>query len=246
MQRAVRTGLLLLALALLGVAVSALAVPAVTTLGAASGEAGDPVTFPMLVLAGCAVAATLAWLWLLVAVASVLVDCRLPVRCPQPLRLLVLALVGVSAVAVPAQAAPAPPPDPAGGRAALSGVAAPSGLTPGSSVPTGLTGLPVPDRPLTTVPASASTSSASAGARDGTPPQRPAPSPRVRVDPGDSLWSIAAQRLPPGASAGDLDRAWRQIARLNRPRLPDGPHLLVPGQQLRLPDTLPPSGKDSR
>jgi hypothetical protein len=217
--------------------VAALAVPAVATLVAAVGETGDPVTFPMLVLAGCAVAAMLAWLWLLAAVASVLVDHRLPVRCPQPLRLLVLTVVGVGAVAVPAQAA-SPTPEPAGARAALPAVVAPSDPT-GPSVAAGLTGLPVPDRPLTTAPASA-------GSRDATPPRRPAPATRVRVEPGDSLWSIAAQRLGTGASTADLDRAWRQIARLNRPRLPDGPHLLVPGQQLRLPDMFSPSGKDPR
>ena len=52
------------------------------------------------------------------------------------------------------------------------------------------------------------------------------------VAPGDSLWSIAAAASPAGS---DVDAAWRAIWAANRDVVGDDPHLIVPGQRLRLP-----------
>lgn len=57
------------------------------------------------------------------------------------------------------------------------------------------------------------------------------------VAAGDSLWSIAEERLGPGASQADVDRAWRAIWRANAAALGQDPDLIHPGQHLRLPTT---------
>lgn len=61
------------------------------------------------------------------------------------------------------------------------------------------------------------------------------------VEPGDSFWSIAEQM------AGDereraVGRYWRALVEANRSRLvdPANPDLLVPGQEVTLPDPEPP------
>jgi nucleoid-associated protein YgaU len=56
-----------------------------------------------------------------------------------------------------------------------------------------------------------------------------------RVQPGDSLWSISAARLGPGASAAriahEVDRIWS----LNRDRIASGdPDLIHVAERLRL------------
>lgn len=81
-----------------------------------------------------------------------------------------------------------------------------------------------------------------AGPRAATPAQLPpAPrtehaasgaSPDVIVRPGDSLWSIAADHLPPGATAAQIDAAWRTWYRVNRDVIGDDPNLITPGQHL--------------
>src|SRR5262245_8672333 len=61
------------------------------------------------------------------------------------------------------------------------------------------------------------------------------------VEPGDSFWSIAAETLA-GAGEVPTDRRvlgyWRRVVEANRGRLLDAgnPDLLVPGQELVLPD----------
>lgn len=124
-----------------------------------------------------------------------------------------------------------------------------------------VSGLPLPDRPTTpesavpgpaTPPTSApdaNLESDATGVLPRTAPSRHvsglphgsrAPSPgTVVVRPGDSLWSIAASRLPERAGLAAVDRAWRRIARANAPRLPD-PHLIAPGLRLRLPHLTEP------
>lgn len=56
-----------------------------------------------------------------------------------------------------------------------------------------------------------------------------------RVVPGDSLWTIAAARLPPGAAAREVDTAWRAVYALNRDVVGPDPDVLLPGATLRLP-----------
>lgn len=62
----------------------------------------------------------------------------------------------------------------------------------------------------------------------------------VTVQPGDCLWSIAASRLPLGASAAQIDSAWREWYATNRSVIGPDPNLVIPGQQLRAPQQTPP------
>lgn len=91
---------------------------------------------------------------------------------------------------------------------------------------TALTGLPVPGRVLTVAatPVAATT---------------------VVVSPGDTLWGIAARRLPTSASDAAIDRGWRRIARANATLLPD-PHLLRPGIPLRIPPLTAHAREEAR
>jgi nucleoid-associated protein YgaU len=57
----------------------------------------------------------------------------------------------------------------------------------------------------------------------------------VVVAPGDSLWSIAARRLGPLATAADIAEAWPAWFDANRPIIGDDPSLLLPGQVLQAP-----------
>jgi nucleoid-associated protein YgaU len=67
-------------------------------------------------------------------------------------------------------------------------------------------------------------------------PAGPADSARqVVVHEGDSLWRIAARRLPAGAAAGDVATlTWRLYA-LNRSVIGDNPDLIYPGMTLITP-----------
>lgn len=87
-----------------------------------------------------------------------------------------------------------------------------------------LDGLPLPDRPF----------GRAGGAR---PPGGPTES--VRVRPGDTLWDLAAARLPAGADPAAIDQAWRAWWAANRNVVGSNPDLLVPGQRL----TPPPAGR---
>jgi LysM repeat protein len=59
----------------------------------------------------------------------------------------------------------------------------------------------------------------------------PAP---VVVEPGDSLWAIAQERLGTGATPQQVAEEVERIHALNRGRIADDPHLLFPGQELRI------------
>nr|WP_276611115.1 LysM domain-containing protein [Kineococcus siccus] len=66
-------------------------------------------------------------------------------------------------------------------------------------------------------------------------PATSAPEAQERVvHRGDSLWSIAAARLGPGASAGDVLREQHRLYALNAHVVGADPDLLQPGQVLRL------------
>lgn len=80
---------------------------------------------------------------------------------------------------------------------------------------------PALDRPVDTV----GTSRAAA---------RPAPAQWVRVAAGDSLWSLARQRLP-GSDDATLARLVRRTYAANRSVIGPDPNLLHPGEQLRVP-----------
>ena len=57
----------------------------------------------------------------------------------------------------------------------------------------------------------------------------------VTVRTGDSLWGLSAARLGPYASDVDIALDWPRIYRANRDVIGDNPHLLRPGQVLRVP-----------
>ncbi len=68
-------------------------------------------------------------------------------------------------------------------------------------------------------------------------PSRPS-SPAVAevvVVSGDSLWSIAARHLGPGADAAEVAEAWPAWWDANRAVVGDDPDLLLPGQRLVVP-----------
>ena len=103
-----------------------------------------------------------------------------------------------------------PGPTPVAATATASDSANPSG--PGASWQHGL---PVPARPLGRVP------------RDQ--------SPRVMVRPGDTLWHLAADRLRPSASDGEVARLVQRIHGSNRELIGRDPDLIHPGQRLAVP-----------
>ncbi len=57
----------------------------------------------------------------------------------------------------------------------------------------------------------------------------------VVVHRGDTLWSLAADRLPADAPASVILQAVYQWYRLNRPVIGSDPDLILPGQILRIP-----------
>ncbi|GAA1501789.1 LysM peptidoglycan-binding domain-containing protein [Nocardioides humi] len=125
-------------------------------------------------------------------------------------RRLVLAACGVTVLATTAPAH--------AGSSLGSGAPAGADAPLGSDAPAGaraLDGLPLPDRAV--------------GRRVGSGPTV------VIVRPGDSLWTIAARRLGPGASAADVASYWRRVQALNAAVIGPDPDLIQPGQSLRLP-----------
>ncbi len=57
----------------------------------------------------------------------------------------------------------------------------------------------------------------------------------VTVRPGDSLWTLSAARLGPFASDVDIALDWPRLYQANRDVIGANPHLLRPGQILRIP-----------
>jgi hypothetical protein len=95
---------------------------------------------------------------------------------------------------------------------------------PASPPTSTLAGLPLPDRTV--------------GAGPATPAPRAAVVSRPRVvvvRPGDSLWTIAAHLLGPGADDTEVAAAWHRLHAANRSRVGD-PDLIHPGQRLLVPE----------
>jgi hypothetical protein len=70
------------------------------------------------------------------------------------------------------------------------------------------------------------------------PPAIHATQPRpaaVVVQPGDSLWAVAARHLPPGASDSAVARAWPSWWTANRDVIGDEPDVIHPGLRLTPP-----------
>lgn len=177
-------------------------------------------------LAAGVVVACALWGWLAMS-ATVLDAVRIGVhtvdragrtgcRLPPGVRRLVLAACGVALVS--ATASPTLAAD--GGQRAHHGVAL-------------LSGLPLPDRAV-------------APARSPDALRHPASRRRiVVVTPGDSLWSIAEDHLPPGASDRRITTRWRAVYAANRARVGPDPDVIEPGQRLLLPPG-PPTARHLR
>lgn len=58
----------------------------------------------------------------------------------------------------------------------------------------------------------------------------------VTVEPGDSLWRIAASSLPPDAPAADVARTWPRWHAANRTTIGPDPDRIHPGQVLTPPE----------
>ncbi|MCR1782062.1 LysM peptidoglycan-binding domain-containing protein [Nocardioides carbamazepini] len=192
----------------------ALTLPPVRALTTAPGP-----TFADALVQACSAAALVAGAALWVAATDVVGSVLRtggtpPRRGVGPLRRLLLAacgvavLAGTSPAAAEAPASPAPPAAPAAPEA------------PGADM---LDGLPLPDRPV---------GRRSAGSGPGPGPAGPAV---VVVRPGDSLWTIAAHRLGPGASQTDVASYWLRVRALNAAVIGPDHDLIRPGQSLRLP-----------
>lgn len=73
---------------------------------------------------------------------------------------------------------------------------------------------------------------------------RPAPfGDHVRVRPGDSLWSIAADRLGPTGSAARVQGEWPRWYAANRQLIGADPNLLKPGMSLLAPQPAGEAGE---
>ena len=55
---------------------------------------------------------------------------------------------------------------------------------------------------------------------------------------GDTLWSVAARHLGPGASDAEIAKAWPAWFAENRDVVGDDPDLILPGQVLRPPQVV--------
>jgi hypothetical protein len=185
---------------------------------AAGDLARDSLEVALSRVAAVAAALCAGWWWLVTCATAVSAaggtSPARPRGCPAWWHRAVLGACGVavaSALAAPAYAA---------GEAELSG-------QPERGVAV-VQGLPLPDRPLGSL------------ARSG-PPAEPSPGPAsstadtVTVAAGDSLWSLAKQRLPVGATDAEVDAAWRRLYAANRAAIGPDPDLIRPGLRLRVP-----------
>lgn len=105
-----------------------------------------------------------------------------------------------------------------------------------------LQGLPLPERASTAlhvarlVATTARHSEPAAAQHRPDAPVPPAPRSRtVVVEPGDTLWALAAASLPTGASNADVAARVALLHRTNRATVGPDPDLILPGQELRLP-----------
>jgi len=177
-----------------------------------------------LALAGCAV-----WFWS-VTTWTALAAARGVARtgtspapgCPRTVQRLVLAACGLALVG-----------------AAGPAVADQAGRTTHESPTTSiLVGLPLPDRASSErLPSLAQAPRVPAGAKaaaHSTSRPRPGPDRSVLVRPGDTLWALAAEALPDGASDAEITAAWHALYDANRDLIAD-PDLIFPGTRLHQP-----------
>ena len=141
---------------------------------------------------------------------------------PAFMRRLALAAVGLELLTAPLAAASTAPPVP--GAPAASAASA-------AWTPTAVPAVANPQwRPLSPV--------VEPGPLAGRPLRHQHPADQaseVTVRPGDSLWSLSAARLGPFASDVDIALDWPRLYQANRDIIGGDPHLIRPGQVLKLP-----------
>lgn len=164
------------------------------------------------------------------------------------------ATAAVLAVAVPAAAVAGPPgpgthrPTPTGrldtGSLSLDWPIAESVRPPEVAPP------PRRVRTVTGTPASAPAHDRTLPHQPGSPSTRAgagaAPGRRVEVHSGDTLWSIAASRLPAGAGDARIQRSWHRWWVANRRVIGPDPDLIRPGQRLAAPRVGSPQAATGR
>lgn len=94
---------------------------------------------------------------------------------------------------------------------------------------------PVTRGPAATLNLDWPSSLASGGRTHTPPPVRHAQPAVVQVTAGDSLWSLAARSLPPGASERQIAAEWPRWYAANRALIGADPSLIRPGQHLHAP-----------
>ncbi|WP_346925338.1 LysM peptidoglycan-binding domain-containing protein [uncultured Arthrobacter sp.] len=161
---------------------------------------------------------------------------------PAFMRRLALAAVGLQLLTAPLAAAStlqSPPGATASGPAPAS---APWTPTPVPALPGGPTGDPPAAPPGTSAVAHPQWRPLSPviepGPLAGRPLRLQQPAGQatdVTVRPGDSLWTLSAARLGPFASDVDIALDWPRLYQANRDVIGANPHLLRPGQILRIP-----------
>lgn len=122
----------------------------------------------------------------------------------------------------------------AGARQAPPATSIATAPLPSPTWPTG-GAVPAPELP-TSPPLPARAPVPATPSHTAPPPQPPAAtSLRVVVRPGDSLWSIAARHLGPGASAQRIAAEWPRWFAANHRLIGSDPSLIKPGQVLHAP-----------
>jgi len=138
------------------------------------------------------------------------------------------------------------PPDPAAADApdTTAPTAIPSAANPSPAPTTTETGTFLSSTPRPTAPPSAgdpdAPSTPAVGPARATGTDTPTPAPgtaaeadgSVTVQPGDTLWAIAARDLPSDATDAEIDTAWRARYAANVEVIGADPNLIIPGQHL--------------
>ena len=156
---------------------------------------------------------------------------------PRAVYRLAAGAAGLGVVLAPGLANASAPPSTAhsGFAAAVALSAAPAWPTDGAAHPpawpTSASAAPVPRTPARAAPAPEKPTRAhSAGTEQSA-------SPTVVVQPGDSLWRIAAAHLPASAPTQRVAAAWPRWYAANRRVIGDDPGHITPGQLLAAPKT---------
>jgi resuscitation-promoting factor RpfA len=119
---------------------------------------------------------------------------------------------------------------------------APVARTPATSAPVG--SAPVGSAPVGSAPDSAAPARAASGLDPSWAPPgrlRPGviPDATLVVRRGDTLWSLAARHLGPGATDAEIAQAWPYWFTANRAVIGPDPDELLPGQRLHPPESSP-------